>query len=94
MTPMLSIQQVKGDTHLVVRRPGDCNMFKDANCRLPPPHLEFNAQVPRAKQLYQASFSQAAAMQPCMRPRGSACRFHGFLPCTGAHGHVGSEPLV
>lgn len=52
MTPMLSIQQVKGDTHLVVRRPGDCNMFKDANCRLPPPHLEFNAQVPRAKQLH------------------------------------------
>jgi hypothetical protein len=47
--PIVSLR-VKGDTHLVVRRPGDCNLFKDPTCRLPAPHLEFNAQLLRDRE--------------------------------------------
>lgn len=41
---------MKGDTHLIVRRPEDCNFFKDKNCKLPLPHLEMNPRLLRDRE--------------------------------------------
>lgn len=45
-----ALPQVRGDTHLVVRRPGDCNFFADPGCRLPLPHLTFSVDTLKKRQ--------------------------------------------
>lgn len=42
--------QVKGDTHLIVRRPADCNLFKDKGCKLPLPHIEMTPRLLRDRE--------------------------------------------
>lgn len=41
---------MKGDTHLIVRRPEDCNLFTDPRCRLPLPHLEMTPRLLRDRE--------------------------------------------
>lgn len=41
---------MKGDTHLIVRRPEDCNLFTDAGCRLPLPRLEMTPRLLRDRE--------------------------------------------
>jgi hypothetical protein len=50
VTTLFCCAQVKGDTHLIVRRPEDCNLFTDPGCRLPLPRLEMTPRLLRDRE--------------------------------------------
>jgi hypothetical protein len=47
---LVLLPQVKGDTHLIVRRPEDCNFFRDPGCKLPLPHIEMTPRLLRDRE--------------------------------------------